>query len=234
MKTKRQRKPQKPKISISVMAHVKREKWFDYLKENLGDVPFAIDETEKRNMTTGWENCKRALRLHDPKADFHLVVQDDALICKEFHKKLDEVIKKFPDDRAFQLYFGNRQTFVRHRDLVGHLEAGFVRSKKLVGGVAVILPVSEIESMIKFGDSYHEWTDDTKIAAYLRSRNINVVYPFPCLVDHRRMEENPTLVPSSDMDRFSFFYIDKYIGLDPYGPSMYRQGNNNRMSIRNE
>ena len=82
------------KLSISVMAHPSREKYFGYLKERLGDIPFAID-TESKGV---WENCKRAWKLYDPMADFHLVVQDDAIVCDDFLEKANATLCQAVDN----------------------------------------------------------------------------------------------------------------------------------------
>ena len=74
------------KISIAVMMHPSREKYKDYLKSKLGDVPFSIDEGIGLRA-----NSKRTWLMYDKTADFHIVVQDDALVCGNFREKVIEI-----------------------------------------------------------------------------------------------------------------------------------------------
>ncbi len=70
-------------------------------------------------------------------------------------------------------------------------------------GVAIMLPTKLIPDMIKFGNNYPSNEDDTKIKFFLMQNKIQTIYPYPCLIDHRRADENPTLTMSANTDRYS-------------------------------
>jgi len=209
-----------PTLSISVMAHYKREHWFPYLRERLGDVPFSVDDGTKGI----WQNNKDAWALHDPNADYHVVIQDDAIVCDNFHERAREFIARFEGENAFQFFYGNRTKFSSDKEINEALKnTGYVRKTKLSWGVAICLPVRHIKPLAEFGDRHPAWQDDTKIDAYIKSVHLPVIYPIPCFIDHRKMEENRTLVPSKDSDRFSHLFIDNPIAdafVQPFFPDI--------------
>jgi hypothetical protein len=177
------------------MAHPSRSQYFKYLKDALGDVPFSID--------TGfgiWENCKRAWLLHNPNSEYHIVLQDDAIISETFSKMIIPVLIEMKRlGQAGSLFFGNRSTM---RDIaLNGLSAGFVSLEKLHWGLAVCLPVELIKPMIEFGDKMNIKQDDTRISRFLESRKIKVYYPIPSLIDHRVSD---SLVGDNGVNRKAF------------------------------
>jgi len=168
------------KLSISVMAHPSREKFIPYLKEKLGDIPVSMD-----NGIGIWENCKNAWRLHDKTADYHVVIQDDAIIGKDFYNKAIKEISEHPG-KAFSFYFGNRKTLeesAKRAEQNNGIEMGWIS-----WGVAICLPIKIIPDMIQYCDKLPlrlKKHDDTMIANFLRYKKITTWYPIPSLVDHR-------------------------------------------------
>lgn len=167
------------------MAHPKRKRHFPYLREKLGDVPFSID-----GGWGIWENCKRAWALHDPSADYHLVVQDDAIICRNFFEEAEKVMLSKPG-YAYSFYFGNRK---RLADLSAKaLKEGGCEMYWISWGVAICLPTTIIRDLPKFCDRLplrYRKHDDTMIAKYVNHLRIPVWYPVPSLIDHRADEKS--------------------------------------------
>lgn len=189
------------KLSISVMAHPSREKYFQYLKDNLGDVPFSID-----GGWGVWENCKRAWRMHDPKADYHVVIQDDAIICKDFKARAERLVGHQRKQYAYNFYFGNRQAF---RELAKQgMKKGYIITRWTNWGVAICLPVWLIEEMIQFCDKLKSRHDDTRIGTFLKHKGIELFFPMPSLVNHRTHESS--LVGDPAMHRQAWHFIDDY------------------------
>lgn len=165
------------KLSISVMAHPEREMYFDYLKKMLGDVPFAID--------TGCgllENCKNAWKLHDPTADYHLVIQDDAVICENFRERALEFLAKAQNSPVSFIYI-NPIPFIKNAKEI--YERGYIRQPGLSGGVALCLPVRLIKRMLEHYDTLKLPHDDHRIGNFLITNGIQIYSPIPSLVDHR-------------------------------------------------
>jgi uncharacterized protein YlaI len=186
------------RMSISVMAHPSREKFFPYLKEKLGDVPFSID-----NGMGVWKNCKAAWAMHDPTADFHVVIQDDAIICENFKEIAERTISR-NEEYAYGFYFGNRRNLRKAAD--EGMKRGFIISGWSTWGLALCLPTKIIGEMIKVCDRMEGDHDDTKIARFLKHKGIKTFFPMPSLIDHRIGEKS--LVKDTAMGRRAWYFID--------------------------
>src|SRR5690606_31733722 len=92
------------------MAHPARRAWVTELHDQLGPVPAAWDQRNNE-----WDTGARAWRLHDPDADWHLVLQDDAILCPNFADRLHATLAQAPTGPV-SLYIGTgrpRQTQVQ-------------------------------------------------------------------------------------------------------------------------
>lgn len=189
------------KLSISIMAHSSRAKYFPYLNRMLGDVKFSID---KAGQEIGvWNNCKRAWGMYDPTADFHVVIQDDAIICENF-KEIAERTIGHGDEYAYNFYFGNRQKY--KGIATAGMEKGFIISNWTSWGVAICLPTKLIPEMIAYCDKMKTLHDDTRIARFLKHKKIKIFFPMPSLVDHRTDEQS--LVGDPSRGRKAWYFID--------------------------
>lgn len=194
-------------ISVVVMANRKRESWALDLSKQLGNCPIAWDPHPRFNIGNIWENCKRAWMLQDKKKKWGIVIQDDAILCKDFLKKAEEHLERAEKlGCAVQFYIGNNPHY--EEQFRENLRNGYVIKPELSWGVAIALPTELIFEMISFGDSYRGWQDDIKIKHFLLKKQISTYYALPGLVDHRQENENPSLVRSMDGNRFSNFFID--------------------------
>jgi hypothetical protein len=179
-------------LSISVMAHPSRERYFPYLMDKLGNPPISVDEGWGI-----WENCKRAWQLHDPTARYHVVIQDDALIARDFQRLAEQEIERRPG-HAFSFYWGNKED---HREIAVKGEPhGGVSRAWISWGVAICLPVRVIDNMINFCEKLPQNLrrhDDTMISRYVQHVKIPVWYPLPSLVDHRGEDSLMNTPPDS-------------------------------------
>lgn len=183
------------------MAHPKRAEFFSYLNGRLGDVPFSIDEG-----IGIWENCKRAWRLRDPEARWHVVIQDDAVVCDNFRERAEAVIAaaEARGDSAISFFFGKRKMMqAAAKRAMPH---GFIESAWMHWGLAICLKADVIERALAFGDTQNIPQDDTRIANFLKKEKLTVYYPLPSLVDHR---EGESLVGDKGPARTAFAYIDR-------------------------
>ena len=196
------------KISISIMAHPSRQKYFNYLTEKLGDVPFAIDYESKGE----WENCKAAWRLHDPTAEWHVVIQDDAIICNDFYKRAEEVIVKAKeilqaDDYVCNFYYGKRMSALKEAS--DALKKGYWINGYPKWGVAICMQTKFIEEMIAMGDLLGHLglgtKDDARIAKFIGSKKMMVYFPMPSIVNHRH---GKSLVGDPGEGRSAYKFID--------------------------
>jgi hypothetical protein len=188
------------KFSISIMMHPSRMDFLPYLFDRLGPCPVSIDAG-----IGIWENCKAAWRFNNPEAEYHIVIQDDAIICDNFLELAERaIITGKLKNCVTSLFFGKRMLLMD----VGKqgLKRGFVTKNMLHWGLAVCLPVKLIEPMIAFGDKLNIPQDDARISLFLQSRKIGVYYPLPSLVDHRI---GKSLVNDPGEFRTAYKYIDE-------------------------
>jgi hypothetical protein len=166
------------KMSISVMAHPSRAQYFEYLKNKLGDVKWSIDDG-----CGLLANCRRAWLMYDPTADYHVVIQDDCIVCDDFYNRAIASLEKAGGLAVSFFYSQSKfyQKFERERK-----DTGAIVKKGLYGGLAICLPTKLISEMIKHYDADHVPFDDHRIGRYLMSKRINIYNPFPCLIDHRQ------------------------------------------------
>jgi hypothetical protein len=182
----RQKKRMNPvKLSISVMAHPSRRQYFQYLCEKLQltYAQFSIDQ--KNNLL---ENSKSAWMLHDPEASFHLVVQDDAIICENFREKAVAFIteqeeKRIAAGRSMQGY----NFFLKQDPNKGPLwsKDGVYTDNVTRGGVAICLPVLHIPTMLAEFDRQRSRHDDDRISEYVKRQGMKILFPVPSLIGHR-------------------------------------------------
>jgi hypothetical protein len=165
------------KLSISVMAHPKRADFFDYLKSKLGDVPFSIDDG--RGLI--W-NCRNAWSMYDVKADYHVVIQDDAIVCENFMERAIAVLKK-ANGLPVSFFHVSPISYKKYREQ--REKTGAIIQPVLSGGVALCLPVNLISSMLEHYDADKVPHDDHRIGRFLMSINTPLYFPIPSLIDHR-------------------------------------------------
>lgn len=169
------------------MAHESRGAYFPYLKEMLGkDVTFLVD-VEGENSLGVWKNCKRAWEAHDPEADWHVVIQDDAVVCDFFEdtaKRVIAFVEASENPLAISFYHGKR--FNLKEEVKRCLKDGYIVSEYLSWGLAVCLPTKLIPEMIEWCDKLNLKQDYARINLFLRERGIPVFYPFPPIVEHRK------------------------------------------------
>lgn len=178
-------------VSVSIQAHPTREAGVQYLKAKLGDVAVAYDE--KSNV---WDTRRRALQLHDEDAEFHLIVQDDAVICADFFPRLEEVLKH-GDGLAYSLFYRDKPGVAWPRKAMREaaragLAQGWFTFPRLQFGVGIVLPTRIIPDLITFVDEIVDTDkqDDLFMNEYLVAHNMETLYPLPSLVDHRHDGES--------------------------------------------
>src|SRR5690606_21305294 len=83
------------KLSASIMAHRKRQAEAEELQASLDrDVPIVYDPEPEpsKDPAQRWITGRMAWEAHDPGADYHLVIQDDALACADLISGLEKAL----------------------------------------------------------------------------------------------------------------------------------------------
>jgi mannosyltransferase OCH1-like enzyme len=171
------------KLSISVMAHPSRSEFFPYLKERLGDVPFSIDK--KNNLL---ENSKAAWRMYDKEADFHVVVQDDCIVCDNFKERAEKFISEMEEKRILEHRRPQGYNFfLKNADDGSRISVSgnFFVDNVTRAGLSICLPVKLIKPMLEEFDKQKSRHDDDRISGFMKKHDYKIVFPFPSLIDHR-------------------------------------------------
>jgi hypothetical protein len=166
------------KLSIAIMMHLKRKEYLPYLESKLGKCPVAMDEG-----CGLLQNCHNAWAMYDPTADYHVVIQDDCIVCDNFYNLATAYLEK-ANGLAVSFFYSQSkfyQKFERERK-----DTGAITKKALYGGLAICLPTKLIPEMLIAFDKDTVPFDDHRIGRFLMSKKINIYNPFPCLIDHRQ------------------------------------------------
>lgn len=165
------------------MAHPKRAEFLPYLLEKLGNCQIAMDEGHGL-----WKNARRAWKMYDPNADYHVVIQDDAIVCNKFKERALETIKQ--SEKVFKngphlinFYYDNILAPITKIEEI--INQGYITRSKVCWAVAICMPVSLIDEMLSFADSINDPRDDERITGFMRSKRLKCYFPIPSLIDHR-------------------------------------------------
>jgi hypothetical protein len=185
-----------PRLSISIAAHEKRENLVWDLVDRLRlarenaltwwTIAWDRDDDE-------WDTHRRAWSKWPATSTHHLVLQDDALPCRNLIPGLEQWVLPYIGDRPISLYFGNALShpkILRATRQANDNNASWIVSSGVWWGVAVLLPVSLIQPMLEFCSPRRELYD-RRLTIWCENRELLVYYPWPSLVEHR---DEPSLV----------------------------------------
>lgn len=195
------------------MGHPRRLEFINELSKQLPRVPVVLDNKNNR-----WDTGARSLLKYERDATHHLVVQDDAIICKDFLAGCRRVAQA-AGDYPVSLYIGRVRPHQRIvSPAVQHvIDTGgaWLRMNGPWWGVAVIIPTMYIEELCEWGASRNHIVNyDKRMTHFFKFKKIECLYTVPSLVDHRSETENPSLVPGRKGDRRAQFFIGDRSPLD--------------------
>lgn len=192
------------KLSAGIMAHPDRTAQVRELIMELGAVPIAWDDEgpPSGNGDRVWRNARRAWEMFDEAADWHVLLQDDAVVCGDFLAGLSAALEHVPQDAVVSPYLGmggmvpaRWGAMAARADEVG---ASWVRANKLLWGVCIAVPTRLIPAMISDVDRRHRVADDMRVSGWFERRGADCWYTWPSLVDHRNV---PSLTKHRAKDR---------------------------------
>lgn len=169
-------------VSYVVMAHTARlEKAQDLCEQVKGSL--IVDDGSKGENRNGDD----AWAAGDPKSDWIVVLQDDAVLVDGFLDAVPEALSEAPET-AVSLYVGTGRPMPRkvERAVALALMTGtsWLEHKTLLWGVGVAMPGSQVPNFLRWAPSC-DLAYDSRIGAYWLRKGIPIRYTFPCLVDHR-------------------------------------------------
>lgn len=193
------------KLSASIMAHPDRAPLVEELLAMLDrPVPVHWDPEGKPsgNGDRIWRVARAGWELFDPEADWHLLLQDDAVPSADLLAGLERALEYVPEDAVVSPYFGQGGAqgprWARIGEQAERVRASWVLSERLMGGVAICLPSKLVPELIERADKMAGVPDDMRVAGWAKRRHAEVWYPWPSLVDHRAV---PSITKHRAADR---------------------------------
>lgn len=175
-----------PQISISVMAHPKRAENAKKLYEKLNGMPFSSLTLVYDDSSNEWDTGKRSLLAHGA-SDWHIVLQDDAIIGDTFYDNVLAAVTHVPKRSLISLYTGRVRPFAKMvTDAVGRANtnnASWLVADRLMWGVGIAIPTEHIEPLLEFSKR-SPVVYDRRIGLYYYRARLPVYYTNPSLVDH--------------------------------------------------
>jgi hypothetical protein len=181
-------------VSFAVMAHPSRASW---ARDLMRQIPGAVIHWDA-GMSL-WETARRAWLGADRHARWHVVVQDDAILCRDFPGSVSHALGHLEPVRPVSFYLGGPRP---HAAIAGPalsraLAAGatWLEMEGPWWGVCYALPVDDIPSVVGWGDTVQcTYRDERRVAWWYANRRVRCWYTVPSLVDHRDISANPSLL----------------------------------------
>lgn len=179
-------------LSATIMAHPKRKQWVPGLQKQLGDCQVTWDKYNDRH-----ETGLRALQAHDPNATHHLVVQDDAVLSRDFVQGVQNALQHTPRSAPVCFYMGRvNPNLPDLPQLIGKARKqrpSFIVFDGPWWGVAIAYPTDSIDRLIAYYQASDAVNYDRRVSRFYGAEGIKCHYAVPSIADHR-VEGNPSLV----------------------------------------
>lgn len=178
----------KPFITATVMAHPKRKAQAERLAIELKKYSFMDVSITYDNNNDEWTTGERSLRRGIGRGEWHLVIQDDALLTPNFYENIEGAIAFVPDRVMISLYVGTSRPFpARVKAAVDKAyHATWLKHYLLFWGVGILIPSDHIEPMLEFcaDPQYADTPYDARLGIFYQRNMLPVYYTMPSLVDH--------------------------------------------------
>lgn len=186
-------------ISATVMAHPKRRAQAEALRAQLKQMPLNYVSVVYDKDGVEWHTGKRALKQGIGRGEWHLVIQDDAILTPHFYSNLISAITALRQKSVISLYTGTA------RPLAGRVtaaverapEGSFIEFRQLLWGVGIVIPTDHIKPVLEFVEDI-DLQYDNKIGEFYCRNGLNVYYTVPSLVDHN--DDLPSLISGHGRD----------------------------------
>ena len=194
-------------ISFTIMAHPKRSEWVNRLVEQTGITTIVWD-----TQNDVWETGKRSLLSFNVNAEYHVIIQDDCLPCSNFVNICKSALE-YAEGKPVGLYVGKPRPY-RHIiepaiSYAYHNGYSWLEMEPMLWGQGMALPTIDIPSIVEWGDSNPVQNRyDMRVSRYYQHQDRRALFTVPSLVDHRREQENPSLIPGHGGDRFAYYWLE--------------------------
>lgn len=203
------------KISVSIMAHPKREEQAESLFAKLVTMPFDNTTLVYDNGMGELYNGDRALIRHT--GDWHLVLQDDAIIGDNFYTNLMSALENAPDQTIISLYTGKVRPFptavttaVTKAQEEG---ASWLSHQTLLWGVGIAIKTDLIPAVL-LKAKHSNLPYDRRIGQYFKDSRQKVYYTIPSIVDHNNTLPSLTGHGYAKEPRVAHMYSDEILNFN--------------------
>lgn len=181
--------------SMSIMAHPDRT---EFVEDMLEKIPMAKPVWDRVN--NEWDTARRALADFHPDAEWHVVIQDDAIPCNDFQAGVVKALIAISHHGPVSFYTGQGRPYAREVERLVRITEErsipwFSASNGPYWGVCVAFPTDMISDLLKTCDESTIDNYDARLSDYFKERKIATWYSMPSLVDHRDQSESPSLIP---------------------------------------
>ncbi len=180
------------KVSAAIMAHPERSDQVAQLTVSLDrsvSIHWDREGPSSGNSDRVWRQARETWGMFDPDADYHVLIQDDAIVSADFLAGLEISLNYLPRDIVVSPYLGTGRNvparWGRMADKAEAQNASWIVSGRVMWGVCLVLPVIRIPEMITWCDRKGGVPDDMRVGAWALRNQVEVWYPWPSLVDHR-------------------------------------------------
>lgn len=170
------------RLSLAIMTHPSRTAQLESLKEQIGDQIEYNVFVDDQNLGL-WENAKRAWKAYDPEADYHMVLQDDVILSKNFFSVVRRILPG--------VFTGDSISFCDSlpSEMAIAENAGYhwVTSTKVRHGQCLVQPISQINDFVHFSDWFVRPDydhDDGRLEMFLYKHKRAMWHSIPSLVEH--------------------------------------------------
>jgi len=149
------------------------------------DVSVIYDQVAAGTHDSEWNNGVEALRAGLGKGDWHVVIQDDAILSPKLYANIEGAINNAPSKSLISLYCGKPRPLGKRVQLAVDkvVDETWLQYWLLMWGVGLLIPTSHIEPLIEFVVDRTE-PYDTRIGIFYQRNRLPVYYTMPSLVDH--------------------------------------------------
>ena len=167
------------------MAHPRRKAQAEALLLQLKQYPFMDISITWDEINNEWHTGERALRCGINKGDWHVIIQDDALLTPNFYENIEGAINNVPTKTLISLYTGTARPFGKRVKIAVDkaYHATWLRYMLLMWGVGVLLRTDHIPHLLEFIEGRTELYD-TRIGIFYQRNRLPIYYTMPSLVDH--------------------------------------------------
>lgn len=174
-------------ISATVMAHPKRKARAEELLRELEQYPFVDPSITWDEQNDEWHTGERALKQGIGKAEWHVVIQDDAILSPGFYDNLQGALAAAPKRTLISLYTGTARPLGQRVkiavDKARIANASWLSHYLLFWGVGICIPSAHIEHALEFVEGRTE-DYDVRLGIFYQRNMLPVYYTQPSLVDH--------------------------------------------------